>query len=345
MITVGDNLYGGERPQDFKQKFEDPYKPLLDAGVKFYASLGNHDDRAQARIHAVQHGRQDVLHVQGAEAGRPVLRARNRLPAPAADHVARTGARQSRTRNWKIPYFHHPLYSSGDRHGSDLPTLREVLEPLFVKNDVSVVFAGHDHFYERIKPQKGIVYFVTGSGGQLRKGNIDQRTRSDGRRLRHRPGIPGGRDQRRRALLQRDLAHRRRSSTPASSTRPEAATLARFLHCGLVLRPPPRGRRSPAQSVSNTACIFFAIRASVTMTPTSRRPSSSSLRRLWLPTNAVGAVADDRADVQAQARQLARLDAGDRPCPTLPIIRISTPAFARSAAAARSISRSLTFAS
>ena len=45
VILVGDNLYGSERPQDFKKKFEDPYKPLLDAGVKFYASLGNHDDR------------------------------------------------------------------------------------------------------------------------------------------------------------------------------------------------------------------------------------------------------------------------------------------------------------
>src|SRR5262245_56005710 len=42
-ITVGDNIYGGERPQDMRRKFEEPYKPLLDSGVKFYASLGNHD--------------------------------------------------------------------------------------------------------------------------------------------------------------------------------------------------------------------------------------------------------------------------------------------------------------
>ena len=47
VILVGDNLYGSERPQDFKKKFEQPYKPLLDAGVKFYASLGNHDAREQ----------------------------------------------------------------------------------------------------------------------------------------------------------------------------------------------------------------------------------------------------------------------------------------------------------
>jgi hypothetical protein len=47
MILVGDNLYGSERPQDFQQKFEIPYKPLLDAGVVFRASLGNHDSREQ----------------------------------------------------------------------------------------------------------------------------------------------------------------------------------------------------------------------------------------------------------------------------------------------------------
>ena len=76
---------------------------------------------------------------------------------------------------WKIPYFHHPLYSSGERHGSQLD-IRKILEPTFVKNDVSVVFAGHDHFYERTKPQNGIVHFVVGSGGQLRRGNINRRS-------------------------------------------------------------------------------------------------------------------------------------------------------------------------
>ena len=76
------------------------------------------------------------------------------------------------TEDWKIAFFHHPLYSSGRRHGSET-RLRERLEPLFVRSNVSVVFSGHDHFYERVKPQKGITYFVVGSGGRLRRGNID----------------------------------------------------------------------------------------------------------------------------------------------------------------------------
>src|SRR5262249_58732157 len=71
--------------------------------------------------------------------------------------------------------FHHPPYSSANRHGSD-PETRTALEPLFLKFGVNVVFSGHDHVYERIKPQKGITYFVTGAGGQLRKGNLDKRS-------------------------------------------------------------------------------------------------------------------------------------------------------------------------
>src|SRR5437764_3872448 len=47
VIMMGDNIYGGQSPSDFKRKFEDPYRPLLDAGVKFYASLGNHDNPNQ----------------------------------------------------------------------------------------------------------------------------------------------------------------------------------------------------------------------------------------------------------------------------------------------------------
>ena len=50
--------------------------------------------------------------------------------------------------------------------------LRSTLEPLLIKGGVQVVFAGHDHVYERFKPQHGIVHFVEGSAGQLRKGDL-----------------------------------------------------------------------------------------------------------------------------------------------------------------------------
>jgi 3',5'-cyclic AMP phosphodiesterase CpdA len=81
-----------------------------------------------------------------------------------------TDALKNSLDDWKICYFHHPLYSDGMTHGSSVD-LRIVLEPLFVTYGVNVVFSGHDHIYERITPQKGITYFVSGSGGQLRKGD------------------------------------------------------------------------------------------------------------------------------------------------------------------------------
>ena len=84
------------------------------------------------------------------------------------------GLRSARE-DWKICYFHHPIYSNAARHGSSVD-LRVLLEPILVKNGVNVVFAGHDHVYERLKPQKGIYYFVSGAAGQLRKGNM---TKSD----------------------------------------------------------------------------------------------------------------------------------------------------------------------
>ena len=43
VIMLGDNMYGGQTPADYVKKFEQPYAPLLAAGVKFQASLGNHD--------------------------------------------------------------------------------------------------------------------------------------------------------------------------------------------------------------------------------------------------------------------------------------------------------------
>ena len=41
-----------------------------------------------------------------------------------------------------------------------------------MKHGVDVVLAGHDHFYERIKPQKGITHFVVGGSAKLRPGDI-----------------------------------------------------------------------------------------------------------------------------------------------------------------------------
>jgi len=176
VTLVGDNLYGSERPQDFKQKFEDPYKPLMDAGVKFYASLGNHDDPQEQRNYKLfnMDGKRYYTFKPDTKQSVRFFVLESSYLEPQQVAWFEQQLKDSNS-DWKIPYFHHPPYSSGERHGSD-PQIRNALEPLFLKYNVSVVFTGHDHFYERTKPQQGIVYFVAGSGGQLRKGNIDKST-------------------------------------------------------------------------------------------------------------------------------------------------------------------------
>jgi predicted MPP superfamily phosphohydrolase len=173
VVLVGDNLYGSERPQDFQKKFEIPYKPLLDAGVKFYACLGNHDAREQ-RYYKLFNMNGKLYYTFDPKPDVRFFFLESTYPVPEQIQWVDQELKASGN-NWKIVVFHHPLYSSGERHGSDL-RLREVLEPLFLKYNVSVVLNGHDHFYERVKPQKGIQYFVVGSGGQLRAGNIDRQS-------------------------------------------------------------------------------------------------------------------------------------------------------------------------
>ena len=173
VMLVGDNLYGSERPQDFQRKFELPYKPLLDAGVKFYASLGNHDAREQ-RYYKPFNMEGQLYYTFNPKPDIRFFALESTYPVPEQIQWLEKELKAS-TSDWKIAFFHHPLYSSGDRHGSDI-RLRDVLEPLFLKYNVSVVLTGHDHFYERVKPQKGITYFVVGSGGQLRAGNIDRQS-------------------------------------------------------------------------------------------------------------------------------------------------------------------------
>lgn len=170
VLMLGDNMYGGERPQDFQNKFEKPYKALLDAGVKFYAALGNHDDRDQ-RFYKLFNMNGELYYTFKApkQNVRFFVLESSYMDRKQLDWLERQ--LQGSTDPWKIVYMHHPLYSSGEAHGSST-SLREVLEPMFIKYNVSVVLAGHEHFYERIKPQHGIAYFTNGGAAKLRKGNI-----------------------------------------------------------------------------------------------------------------------------------------------------------------------------
>ena len=178
VLMMGDNLYGGDDPRDFERKFAQPYKALLDRQVKFYAAIGNHDDPGRQILY-------DNFNMGGKTYYSFQPRNDVHFFALNSDYM---DPRQlewfekeisSSNSPWKIVFFHHPLYSSGRKHGSNIE-LRTVLEPLLIKHGVDVVFNGHEHFYERATEKNGIHYFIVGSSGKLRKGNI-RASRVDGK--------------------------------------------------------------------------------------------------------------------------------------------------------------------
>jgi hypothetical protein len=169
VLMVGDNIYGSRTPGDYVDKFERPYGPLLSAGVLFQAALGNHDS-PDARFYR-PFGMNGERYYTFARSGvRFFVLDTNVLDAPQVAWLE--SALATSAEPWKICVFHHPLYSNAGRHGSNVD-LRVLLEPILVRHGVQAVFAGHDHVYERVKPQKGIYHFVVGSSGQLRRGDLE----------------------------------------------------------------------------------------------------------------------------------------------------------------------------
>jgi Calcineurin-like phosphoesterase len=168
VVMLGDNFYGSQGPADLVKKFDRPYKPLLDAGVTFHAAIGNHDEPERVNYPPLNMaGQRYYTYVRGPI--RFFVLDTNLMDAPQLRWFE--AALQQAREPWKVAYFHHPLYGNAGRHGSAVD-LRVLLEPLLLRFGVRVVLAGHDHVYERLRPQKGIYYFIAGSGGKLRKGDL-----------------------------------------------------------------------------------------------------------------------------------------------------------------------------
>jgi hypothetical protein len=168
VLMLGDNLYGSESAADYQAKFESIYRPLIDDKVKFYATLGNHDEVNQRHYEHFNMNGKEYYKFEAGNASFYGLNS-NYMDKKQVEWLENELSKDKS--EWKICFFHHPPYSSGKQHGSDTE-LREIVEPIFVKHGVNVVLAGHEHFYERLKPQKGIYYFISGAGGKLRKGDI-----------------------------------------------------------------------------------------------------------------------------------------------------------------------------
>jgi predicted phosphodiesterase len=178
VVMLGDNIYPPHAADDFQKKFETPYRALLDQDVQFYAAIGNHDPETELayakfnmegrRYYTFRRNERRVEGLAGAGVRFFVLDSRSFDPSQLVwlrEELARS------TTDWKICYFHHPLYTSG-RYGTAARFLRIAVEPILLEGNVDVVLTGHEHFYERLHPQRGIAYFISGGAGSLRKGDI-----------------------------------------------------------------------------------------------------------------------------------------------------------------------------
>lgn len=177
VLLAGDISYYGSIEDRWNEVFVEPYRPLIDAGVTWELAIGNHElsekksDDAAAEIeaqlrrfgkpgtyYAVRHGPMEVFVLDSSiplatgEGGPEQI--------TWLEHaLAASNAR------WKVALMHQPAYSSG-AHGSHLE-IREVVQPLFARSGVDIVFTGHDHHYERTTPQDGVVWIVSGAGSKL----------------------------------------------------------------------------------------------------------------------------------------------------------------------------------
>lgn len=169
VVLAGDNIYNHGEIEKIGDVFEKPYQKLLEAGVKFYACLGNHDIRTN-------NGEDQLKYAGFNMPERYYTFRRDKMQFFALDtnHNADWETQlpwlekqlSKSDAEWKIVFGHHPFYSAG-LHGSSVE-IRELLTPLFQKYKVQLYINGHDHNYERTKSINGTTFLTCGAGANTR---------------------------------------------------------------------------------------------------------------------------------------------------------------------------------
>ncbi|HEX3764395.1 MAG TPA: metallophosphoesterase [Kofleriaceae bacterium] len=172
VLGTGDMVDDGYR-QDQWQQFFDIESPMLRDNV-YFPAIGNHDRQGRGRTadsyrayFSVPDNGDARFYGFSYAAARFLVLDSNEYSFALSDQTAwlereLIAARQDPTVRHVFVVMHHPPFSISLHGGSR--DLRERWTPLFEKYQVSAVFSGHDHVYERAE-HNGIHYFVSGGGG------------------------------------------------------------------------------------------------------------------------------------------------------------------------------------
>jgi acid phosphatase type 7 len=165
ILHTGDVAYDDGSLGQYEENVFGVYAELF-RSIPFFPAAGNHDYRTQSAAPF-----RDVFNLPGTSGEKWYSYDWGRVHFVALDTEADYRAQAAWLDEdlaatqlpWKVIYMHRPPYSSGE-HGSDA-SLRKILAPILKRHGVQLVLAGHDHDYERMLPQDGTAYIVTGGGG------------------------------------------------------------------------------------------------------------------------------------------------------------------------------------
>lgn len=162
LLHTGDIAYESGTLAQLESTFFDAYAGFLRSFAAF-PSIGNHDDGAvfRAAFDLPRAGDHNWYSFDYGDVHFVALDTNDMSESQAAWLEEDLSATE---RAWKVVFGHHPPYSSGE-HGSSA-RFRELFGPILERYRVDLVLSGHDHDYERMVPQNGVNYVVTGGGGR-----------------------------------------------------------------------------------------------------------------------------------------------------------------------------------
>ncbi len=174
VLGTGDMVDEGYRQDEWQQFFDVENESLRDN--VYFPALGNHDRQGRGRTADTYRsyfsvpengGDTERYYAFTYASARFIVLDSNLYSFALTDQTAwlereLIAARQDPAIHHIFCVMHHPPFSIS-LHGGAVD-LRERWTPLFEKYQVSAVFSGHDHVYERAE-HNGIRYFVTGGAG------------------------------------------------------------------------------------------------------------------------------------------------------------------------------------